>query len=310
MTPRIRRILELARWAPSGDNSQPWRFEIRSHGHLVVHTRADGLGVYDLEGSAALTSVGAMLETMRVAASAEGCALRYDVRPQRGAAAPPIDVWIDESPGLCAEPLHAFIRSSERPARAARPARARRRPQARAGTGGRRRLPRRLVRSPAPARTDGLAGSPQRQDPPDHPGSVGRSSSRHPVGRSLQRRQDSRPGAGRRRAVGALDALGAGELAARRADESLVRRNAVAAPAARARPGPALRRPLRHRGRRGASRRRRPPARRRRGAALLADGSLTRPAAAAAAHAADVRRVCAARNLHSARSPRRANVRH
>lgn len=111
MTPRIRRILELARWAPSGDNSQPWRFEIRSHGHLVVHTRADGLGVYDLEGSAALTSVGAMLETMRVAASAEGCALRYDVRPQRGAAAPPIDVWIDESPGLCAEPLHAFIRT-------------------------------------------------------------------------------------------------------------------------------------------------------------------------------------------------------
>src|SRR4029078_6956045 len=63
-TPRIRRILELARWPPSGDNSQPWRFEIRSHGHLVVHTRADGLGVYDLEGIAALTPVGAMLETV------------------------------------------------------------------------------------------------------------------------------------------------------------------------------------------------------------------------------------------------------
>ncbi len=111
MTPRTRRILELARWAPSGDNSQPWRFEIHSHDHLVVHTRADDLGVYDLEGSAALMAVGAMLETMRVAASGEGCALRYAVRPPLGPGVPPIDVWIDESPALCADPLHAFIRS-------------------------------------------------------------------------------------------------------------------------------------------------------------------------------------------------------
>jgi hypothetical protein len=72
VTPRTRRILELARWAPSGDNSQPWRFEIHSHDHLVVHPPADEHGDYDREGSAPMISVGAMPETMRDAPRTEG----------------------------------------------------------------------------------------------------------------------------------------------------------------------------------------------------------------------------------------------
>ena len=37
-------ILDLARWAPSGDNTQPWRFEIIDETRFVVHgfdTRSD-----------------------------------------------------------------------------------------------------------------------------------------------------------------------------------------------------------------------------------------------------------------------------
>ncbi|MEO8996576.1 MAG: nitroreductase family protein, partial [Nitrosospira sp.] len=44
-------ILELARWAPSGDNTQPWRFEIIDERHLVIHafdTRDHC--IYDLDG--------------------------------------------------------------------------------------------------------------------------------------------------------------------------------------------------------------------------------------------------------------------
>jgi len=111
VTPQLERILDLARWAPSGDNSQPWRFEIRSGDHLVVHTIAEGLGVYDLDGSAALMSVGAMIETMRIAASAEGCSLVWDIRRQPGHKAPLIDVRIHPSAALRADPLHAFIRT-------------------------------------------------------------------------------------------------------------------------------------------------------------------------------------------------------
>ncbi|MFC3374318.1 nitroreductase family protein [Rugamonas sp. CCM 8940] len=65
----LRHILELARWAPSGDNSQPWRFEIIDARRLVVHghdTRA--YCVYDLDGHPSQMSLGALLETMALAA--------------------------------------------------------------------------------------------------------------------------------------------------------------------------------------------------------------------------------------------------
>jgi hypothetical protein len=64
-------ILDLARWAPSGDNTQPWRFEILGDEHVLVH----GLDtrdhvVYDLDGHASQLAVGALLETLSIAASA------------------------------------------------------------------------------------------------------------------------------------------------------------------------------------------------------------------------------------------------
>jgi hypothetical protein len=66
-------ILDLARWAPSGDNTQPWRFEIVDGQHLVVHgfdTRDHC--VYDLDGRPSQISLGALLETMSIAASMHG----------------------------------------------------------------------------------------------------------------------------------------------------------------------------------------------------------------------------------------------
>ncbi len=73
------RILDLARWAPSGDNTQPWRFEIVSDGRVVVHgfdTR--DWCVYDLDGRASQMAVGALLETLRLAATLFG--IRADGR--------------------------------------------------------------------------------------------------------------------------------------------------------------------------------------------------------------------------------------
>lgn len=69
----LQRILELARWAPSGDNTQSWRFEITGERSLVVHghdTREHC--IYDLHGHASQLSLGALLETIAIAASAEG----------------------------------------------------------------------------------------------------------------------------------------------------------------------------------------------------------------------------------------------
>ena len=74
----IRQILDLGRWAPSGDNTQPWRFEIASDSHLIVRgfdTRDHC--VYDLDGHPSQISIGALLETISVAATLHR--LRTDV---------------------------------------------------------------------------------------------------------------------------------------------------------------------------------------------------------------------------------------
>lgn len=66
-------ILDLARWAPSGDNTQPWRFEIVDARHITVHgfdTRAHC--VYDLDGHPSQISLGALLESVAIAASTHG----------------------------------------------------------------------------------------------------------------------------------------------------------------------------------------------------------------------------------------------
>ncbi|NCT82140.1 MAG: molybdopterin biosynthesis protein MoeY [Comamonadaceae bacterium] len=63
-------ILDFARWAPSGDNTQPWRFEILGPDHVAVHgfdTRDHC--VYDLDGHPSQISIGALIETAAIAAS-------------------------------------------------------------------------------------------------------------------------------------------------------------------------------------------------------------------------------------------------
>ncbi|MEO7117024.1 MAG: molybdopterin biosynthesis protein MoeY [Caldimonas sp.] len=88
-------IIELARWAPSGDNSQPWRFRILADDHIVVHafdTRDHC--VYDLEGHASQLAVGGMLETMRIAASATGRTLEAIRRPATPDKRPLFDVRV------------------------------------------------------------------------------------------------------------------------------------------------------------------------------------------------------------------------
>jgi nitroreductase len=104
-------ILELARWAPSGDNSQPWRFQIVADDHVVVHafdTREHC--VYDLEGRASQLAVGGMLETMRIAASASGRKLEVARRPDTSDRRPSFDVRIGPAGAVGADDLVDAIR--------------------------------------------------------------------------------------------------------------------------------------------------------------------------------------------------------
>jgi len=104
-------ILDQARWAPSGDNSQPWRFEVCGVRQLVVHGHdARTHCVYDLDGHPSQLSLGALLESMALVASNHG--LRMQARRRGGLPdnLPTFDVSLIEEPGLLADPLAAFLR--------------------------------------------------------------------------------------------------------------------------------------------------------------------------------------------------------
>ncbi|MCB9964597.1 MAG: nitroreductase family protein [Rhodospirillales bacterium] len=62
-------ILDLARWAPSGDNTQPWKFELLSGRRVMVHVHLEK-NIYEYNNSQLnLISAGTLLESIRIAAT-------------------------------------------------------------------------------------------------------------------------------------------------------------------------------------------------------------------------------------------------
>jgi hypothetical protein len=106
----LARILDLARWAPSGDNTQPWRFEILGDEHILVHgfdTR-DHV-VYDLDGHASQLALGALLETIAVAATAQGRRSEIVRRPDSPETHLLFDVRFIQDNRVAVDPLAASI---------------------------------------------------------------------------------------------------------------------------------------------------------------------------------------------------------
>jgi hypothetical protein len=106
MTRAVEQILDLARWAPSGDNTQPWRFEVPGDDHIVVHgfdTRSHC--VYDLDGRPSQISIGALLENIAIAATAHR--LRADVarRSESPEERPLFDVRLIPDAAVAPDPL-------------------------------------------------------------------------------------------------------------------------------------------------------------------------------------------------------------
>lgn len=111
---RIAQILDLARWAPSGDNTQPWRFEIVSDTHIVVHgSDTRRTVVYDLRGHASQLAIGVLLEYLAIAAS--GWNLQSEIVYRRPPGHgddphPTFDVRFAVDPSLPADPLFPFLK--------------------------------------------------------------------------------------------------------------------------------------------------------------------------------------------------------
>lgn len=108
----LRAVLELARWAPSGDNTQPWRFELCGERALVVHgfdTRAHC--VYDLDGHASAMSLGALLETLAIAATGQGWRMQAQRRRPAPAGSLTFDVRFEPEAGVRSDALISCIES-------------------------------------------------------------------------------------------------------------------------------------------------------------------------------------------------------
>jgi len=120
----VDQVLDAARWAPSGDNTQPWRFEVLDVDRFVVHgsdTRAHC--VYDLDGHPSQIALGALLQTVEVAASALG--RRADIVRRGGLpdTTPTFDVRLVPDPALAASPWATAVpaRSVQRRPMSTRP---------------------------------------------------------------------------------------------------------------------------------------------------------------------------------------------
>ncbi len=109
--PTLMAILDAARWAPSGDNTQPWRFEVVGDHQLIVHghdTRDHC--VYDLEGEASQISLGCLLETMAIAATEFGWAMQSQRQATHPPERPTFEVTFDRAAGASPSPLIDSIR--------------------------------------------------------------------------------------------------------------------------------------------------------------------------------------------------------
>lgn len=77
-------VLDLARWAPSGDNTQPWRFEVQSEHEFLVHGYDTSAHcVYDLDGTGSQVAHGALLETVALASTRFGCRTEISMLSER-----------------------------------------------------------------------------------------------------------------------------------------------------------------------------------------------------------------------------------
>ena len=108
----LERILDLARWAPSGDNTQPWRFRIVDDFNVAVygHDTRDNV-LYDFDGHASHMAHGALLETIRIAASLEGMLASWEIDPMSDDRLPVYRVSLKPANGLERDPLAIYIQS-------------------------------------------------------------------------------------------------------------------------------------------------------------------------------------------------------
>lgn len=107
----VEQLLDLARWAPSGDNAQPWRFQIRGEDEVAIRLQNESASnPYEYrDGEPSLLSLGMLIETMRLAASTLGRGFTFEIFASPSREDLSVSVRIPASEGIVPDPLAAYI---------------------------------------------------------------------------------------------------------------------------------------------------------------------------------------------------------
>jgi len=102
----LEEILNAARWAPSGDNKQPWKFEVTSDSTLTILVgTADGTNIYEYrDGEPLMLAAGMLLESIRIAATAHGRAMTWQSESSSR-----INVTLTPQENIVVDPLNSFL---------------------------------------------------------------------------------------------------------------------------------------------------------------------------------------------------------
>lgn len=107
-------VIEAARWAPSGDNAQPWRITLLDDGAIRIRLHMQEGNPYEYrDGEPVLLAGGMLLESLSIAASGHGMVLQWALRPGQPWE---IDARFSPVPGmapsalLAALPLRSVVR--------------------------------------------------------------------------------------------------------------------------------------------------------------------------------------------------------
>ena len=109
LSPELKRILEAGNSAPSGENCQPWHFVMRG-AVIEVHMLPDrDQSAYSCGQRASFFAVGAVLENIVIAASAEGYRATIEYFPRAAREVHVADIHLEKDAGIIADPLAASI---------------------------------------------------------------------------------------------------------------------------------------------------------------------------------------------------------
>ncbi len=104
----IKKILEVAVHAPSGENAQPWRFEVSENRISIFNIPERDQSLYNHNQLGSLVAHGALIENIIIAATAHSCSAALQLFPDKQNQNHVAILEIQKT-NVGADPLHAYI---------------------------------------------------------------------------------------------------------------------------------------------------------------------------------------------------------